>query len=613
MSAPTNAPAGPAPASVEAPAQLPPLSAWRRLCGLSGAWALLTVGGPGMVTPDGSLLATALGLALWGAVTLRPFAAQPGRGCLARAGERLAEVLPNAVGGGLTMAWVWFVFPASFLYVAFGFGVYWTATAYGVRALARRLPAALAVTLGVCAYEGLRALLPPPFGLGWLQLGHVTHHHLWLSTSARIWGLEGLTLVVAALGGAGAALLLRRGGRPLVPLSVGLLPLGLGIGFSLTAPGLPEVEGPRVLFVQPGFTQERKQHNDPRDNFVAQHELTRAATAALVEAGTPPDLVVWAESMLSVPLVDPGAELVLAQGGNLPPWTAQLTERDLEGLALWESQWVRGEILGEGPGRLPAALPDGTVFLSGAEIVAPFGSGTELSLRRRVAVALYEHPLDGTPGDRREIWKRNLVPGAESMLGLERLPAVRDTIQEIAAYVPDFVAGEDPGVLDWEDRAGGRWRMGTSICFDNSFLGTFTDVFERSRALRDPDLRGVIDFHLVASNEAWYRGSFELDQMLAFSRIAALATERTVARGTNSGVSIVLGPDGTERGRVRDAEGRDRETRGTLALRLPVPAPEARARRTPYVLARPLWQAAGVLGPLLALLAAAWLRPGSRA
>ena len=579
----------------------PDLGPGHRFGRLVAAWALLFGATPGFVFDDGSLVMGVVGLALWGATILRPW-----RGVAWR--NFLAEYVTSGVGAGSWLAWTYYVYPGAFLWVVLGSGVYWIVTGSVVRRLSRRLPVTVAVATGVLAMEGLRALLPPPFGLGWQQFGHLAHHHLWISRSARFWGLEGLSLVVVSLGGLGAALIggpqREAAGEPrLRPSEVifGLWPLALALMLSIAAPERGEREGPLVLLVQPGFTQERKQFDPKVDNFADELALTEQGVAALVAAGTPPDLVLWAESMLYVPLFEPEVREALEAGVGMPSWSGSLSLSDLEDYRTWEDNWVRGPLLGEGPQGLDGGvLPDGTAFLSGTEAYTTVGEGPERAVRRRVTVALYHHPADGRPGGRDLIHKRHLVPGAESLLGFERLEVVRRVIMDIASYVPDFAPAEGPGILSFTTREGHTWRFGASLCFDNAFLDTFVDVFGPSGGGgAEP---APLDFHVVASNEAWYRTSFEMDQMVAFSRIAALATERAVVRVTNSGVSLVIGADGVERGRIRDAEGRDRAVRGTLALRVPVPEADARSDRSPYVQTRPLWVVLGLLSPLLALL-----------
>src|SRR6185503_308938 len=85
-----------------------------------------------------------------------------------------------------------------------------------------------------------------------------------------------------------------------------------------------------------------------------------------------------------------------------------------------------------------------------------------------------------------------------------------------------------------------------------------------------------VDFHLVVSNEAWFEHSLEADQMIAFSRLAAISTGRSIVRATNSGISCVLAPDGSEVARLRLGD-EDRQVRGTLRATVPVPVGGARS------------------------------------
>jgi apolipoprotein N-acyltransferase len=117
-----------------------------------------------------------------------------------------------------------------------------------------------------------------------------------------------------------------------------------------------------------------------------------------------------------------------------------------------------------------------------------------------------------------------------------------------------------------------------------------------------------VDFFTVLSNEAWYEDSVEMDHMVAFSRLAALSSGRAVARATNSGASVVLGPDGRLLAELAPG-GKRRMARGTLACRVPIP--EAPRALTPWVrtagLQPWLWLLPGLLGAL------ALRRPSRRA
>jgi apolipoprotein N-acyltransferase len=103
----------------------------------------------------------------------------------------------------------------------------------------------------------------------------------------------------------------------------------------------------------------------------------------------------------------------------------------------------------------------------------------------------------------------------------------------------------------------------------------------------------------VCSNEAWYEKSFEYDQMVAFSRLLALATGRSIVRATNAGVSIVLDPAGREVARLTSPGGDDRMVAGALAAVVPVPAEGTEHVRTPFVRFERAWLGVWLLLPFL--------------
>jgi apolipoprotein N-acyltransferase len=175
------------------------------------------------------------------------------------------------------------------------------------------------------------------------------------------------------------------------------------------------------------------------------------------------------------------------------------------------------------------------------------------------------------------------------MCGAERIGFVRAAVESVAGYVPDLLAFERTKVLDLRTRDGRTYRFGASVCFDNTYDDPYT------APLREGDL----DFHLVCSNEAWYEKSFEYDQMVAFSRLLALATGRSIVRATNAGVSIVLDPAGKEVARLTSPGGDDRMVAGALAAVVPVPAEGAEHLRTPFVRFEKAWLGLWLLLPFL--------------
>jgi hypothetical protein len=263
-----------------------------------------------------------------------------------------------------------------------------------------------------------------------------------------------------------------------------------------------------------------------------------------------------------------------------------------------ERKWIDGLLFGAGKRGGEPVIPPGTRFVSGAEYLRALDG----RVRFQNAALLWNGPGEPRVGPAAKL---HLVPGAETMLGLEHLEPVRKVILELANYVPDFLGpvGDDP-VLAFAARDGRHYRFGVAVCFDNAFDDAFTGPVKRSD----------VDFHLVVSNEAWFVRTQETEQMLAFSRLAAISSGRSVVRATQSGTSIVFGPDGAEVARLVDAEGEDEMVRGTLYATVPVPrgarspfeaAGDGRDRPAPvpYVRLELLWLALWTGLPLLGLLA----------
>jgi apolipoprotein N-acyltransferase len=552
-----------------------PLSLGVRLAANLAAAALLFLASPGVSGGDGSVLLAVAGVALWSWTVAHPLGPRPRRALL-------VDWLGGAVAGALYMWWVVHVVGFGVAYIGAGVGVYTLATGILIRRGLARLPFAWTVASVWTAVELVRALVPPPFGLGWFRLGFHAHAELWLSGSARVFGVEGLSFVLAAAGGGIAACALARR----VPRGEALAALGpLALAFVLArlVPAPVLVDGPRVLLVQPGFEQAVKQHSNPRTNFTTSVDHTRRA---LSELG-PVDLVCWGETMLYLPIFTPAAEAAVRAGtANLPPWEAPL---DMETIDWWrerEAAWVQGELFGAdgGPGL------SGASFSVGAEIY----DLVEGQIRRRVGLLVYDAAGNRTA----PAYKQFLVPLGETFFGFERHDWARELAFDSAGYVPDLVAGEHTGRLELRARDGRSYHLSGTVCFDNAHSFPYRSVLAE----------GPVDFHLVASNEAWYGTSCEMDQMVAFSRVFALATGRSFVRATNSGVSTVIGGDGREVGRVRDPSGVDRAVPGALALSVPVPAPGL-GTVTPYVR---LGRLGEFLWLLLGGLALVWpRRPGN--
>ena len=119
-------------------------------------WTCLTLGSPGILLSNGSLLLAILGVALVGAGMLQPLGDRPRR-------ARAQEWLIGGLGACAALWWIYHVSALSLLPVALILGFYQCLAGLGMRLFARRLPVGLAVALGWWGAEFLRSLPTPPW------------------------------------------------------------------------------------------------------------------------------------------------------------------------------------------------------------------------------------------------------------------------------------------------------------------------------------------------------------------------------------------------------------------------------------------------------------------
>lgn len=582
-----NATRPPPPSSAAGGIAAEPVGPLRRLAAAGATWLLVFLSTPGLGRPGGFGHVAFVALVPWALVCSRP-----GRRAF------LVEWLAGGLGLALVVGWLRHVLPGVLPAIAVCHGLYPALAGAALRRLARRFPLALAVPAAWMTAELPRFLFDAPLGFGWWRLGTMAHDIEWLSGSARVFGVWGLSWTFAAFGGWVADLWRARGRertareRRLAHLC-GVGPLALVVALSALTRAPRTEDGPSLLLVQVGLEQDlKKRTQDPgREIYGAGCVLTAEGLAAARAAGEPDvDLVVWGETMLFWPTLARGFEAEFRAGARPEPWARyELTPSQVGWFARAEERFVRDVMFGGAP--VPEAFLDFVGergawvegVLAGRGLLPPgtsFAAGTEHFVvregvvRRQNALALWDARGERGP----PAAKVHLVPGAENLRGLERLPFLLDWMEGIW-YVPDLVAGDRARVLAFETRAGRTYRFGASICYDNCFDDPYTVP------LRAEEL----DFHLVASNEAWYQDSVEMDHMIAFSRLIAVMTGRSVVRATNSGISCVIDPRGRDVA-VLEVEGRRKQVRGVLRARVPVPVGGAGpAPRTFYVRTGP-WQ-----------------------
>lgn len=542
---------------------------------MGATWLLLLLATPGFVHPDGFLTLALLALIPWALAASRP-------------GPRAfwIEWLAAAIGLSAQVLWNVHVLWLTLLAVAIVPGAYMAFAGVVLRRLHPRFALAIAVPVAWIGLETLNGIVEPPFGFGWMRFGHHAHDHAFLLGAMRVVGVGGVGFALASACGFAADVWNARRARTRVPRSAFVFAASAlavcALASLATSPPATRT-GPRVVLVQPDFKAVRKQRNDdPLGSFDEALALTRKGLAAARASGKEADFVAWGETVFPFSLADPALVKAFEQRGVTGvPWARRpLLVEHLVRMRETEEMLIAREIFGAGVKK--RVIPPGTLFLTGAE------EYVERDGLARRANSIFVFGEDGARlGIGRKI---HLVPGGETLAGLERIPWVRETAYELAGYVPDLVADERASVVALPFRDGTSARVGLTVCFDNTYDGPYTE----------PLRRGPLDFHLIASNEAWYVETWEFDQMIAFSRCISAATGRAMVRATNSGISIVIGPDGRDVARLVDASGKDRNTAGFLVADIPIPVDAE--QRTPYVTLEPWLRGMWALLPLALVL-----------
>ncbi|MCA8950266.1 MAG: hypothetical protein KDE27_12245, partial [Planctomycetes bacterium] len=259
-------------------------------------------------------------------------------------------------------------------------------------------------------------------------------------------------------------------------------------------------------------------------------------TAALLRDAAPPDLVLWPETaMPHVKVSGDDLDASRARIGELAALSPAAASRILLGVLV-----VRNE--------------------------------------RLTPVAVLAEPGPGTVSGDYE--KQRLVPGGEFLPLTRVLPAaigdwLFDVFDAALGSAPNFLPGSPRPPL----RTASGVQFGALMCYDNAFP-------EPAARLVGAGAR----FLVVLSNETWFRGGAELEQLVAMTVCRALELGVPIVRATTDGWTVVVGADGQLGDGLEPAPLPRRETR-ILRTKLPIGA----AAEVPMA----PWRAA--LGPLAAL------------
>ena len=279
----------------------------------------------------------------------------------------------------------------------------------------------------------------------------------------------------------------------------------------------------RLAAIEPGFHPQDEwieaQRRDDHDAWLRLFEERYLVPSERELAVAAPDLLVWPESSLP--------EVLRAR--DIDAGRARLGLRGLD---------RRLRLVHAGPTRL----------VLGAEVEGDTGETPAACIvdLKRGQVLGYQQ-------------KRVLVPAGEFVPFVGLMPAaLRSWLQTLARQtfhqeLPACVPGAERPPLAAADGT----RFGTLRGYDNAYpAAAAAQVAAGARLL------------LVLSNESWFRGGNELDQLVAMTVCRALETATPLVRCTQDGCSVVVGADGRRREQLPVVAGRQPAAR---ILRAEVP------------------------------------------
>ncbi len=405
-----------------------------------------------------------------------------------------AGALFGAVSTFLTHYWLLFFQEFSVWTVSgvvLGYACYHALLGPILRGVALRLkgvrPLALAAAWTVYEYVKSSGFLAFPWGL----VSHPFSDVLPLIQAADIYGVWGVSLLVAGVNALGAEQILRgvRGAERLPPrrlaglAGVALFAIVLAIGYGAGRMASPPAQTGRAALVLVQHNADPWQEGNDNAAVTRAQDLTRSALAE-----GPADLVVWSETIL--PRVVRERQLA----------------RDLQRFPA--------------PTSLMAFLREtGTPLLLGA----PFQAAEKRGFENAALLLAADGSLLGHYG------KQQLVPFAERV-PLWRIAAVRRFVEGALGLSEGWTPGSGPAVLAVPLRAGGQARLAAPICFEDAF----PDLCRRL-------LRAGAQTLVNLTNVSWSKRESAMLQMIAAARFRSVENRCALVRATNGGVTAVIG------------------------------------------------------------------------
>jgi apolipoprotein N-acyltransferase len=395
------------------------------------------------------------------------------------------------------------------------------------RSMSRGLPLWIAAPICWTALEYLRSWLFT--GFSWYYLGHSQYAWTSLIQISDVTGAWGLSFLMAWFAGLAAELVpstwFLRAGLAMPDSGVrynragwftfaGVFAVCWCYGLARQSPPESFPPGPVVALIQGHFPPELKQD---RELILTRYRVHNALTQQTVQLQ--PDLVVWPETMF------PWPERSAADGVTDEQILAQLpldVVRDFGSdssllIEEFRSQEVQQSLASHAQGT-------GAALMIGLEAVV-----AEADKTRIYNSAAFIRPDLGYVGRYDKIHR--VIFG-------EYIP-LKDLFPWLSSLTPfgagfGIDAGRNVAVFRYRD-----WQLVPLICFED----TVPRLVRRMAASRDSDGHSG-DLLVNLTNDAWFRGSSELDQHLITAAFRCVENRIPMVRAVNGGISAFIDGDG---------------------------------------------------------------------
>lgn len=284
--------------------------------------------------------------------------------------------------------------------------------------------------------------------------------------------------------------------------------------YGMVRRGSTEFEaGPRVALVQANFPPLVK--HDPASAFEILHRHDRLSMMSMKHS---PDVIIWPETMFPWPMNAADPNLTTAELDALMP------PNYVSGKESWRKFWTDGE-----PQK---RMYDDAIKYNAATIIGVLAQEITADGVKSYNSSVFVKPQTGIAG---RYDKRHRVPFGEYV-------PMKDSMPFLASFTPfsaDFgiAKGEGLSVFDYNG-----WRFASVICYEDTVPHLVRRIAlscERDEAKPKP-----VDVLVNQTNDAWFRGSAELDQHLITSVFRAVECRTPLVRAVNGGISSIVDGDG---------------------------------------------------------------------